>query len=96
MNHKEVIAAVASKMNMPVGDIEAYLNSTVDVMKERILEGKGVALHGFGNFDLKRREERLSVHPATGVRTIIPPKQVVAFKQGNQLKSKLKDLKYNG
>jgi DNA-binding protein HU-beta len=68
----------------------------VEVMKERILEGKGVALHGFGSFDLKRREERLSVHPATGVRTIVPPKQVVAFKQGSQLKSKLKDLKYNG
>lgn len=96
MNHKEVIAAVASRMNMPVGDIEAYLNTAVEVMKNRILEGKGVALHGVGIFDLKRREERLSVHPATGVRTIVPPKQVVGFKQGNSLKSKLKDLKYNG
>jgi DNA-binding protein HU-beta len=61
-----------------------------------MLDGNTITFHGFGSFELKRKEERLSVHPATGARTMIPPKQVVNFKQSTTLKSKLKDIQHNG
>jgi DNA-binding protein HU-beta len=42
--------------------------------------------------EVKKREERISVHPATQVRTLIPPKLVVNFKQSNALKDKINAL----
>ena len=42
--------------------------------------------------EVKKREERISVHPATQVRTLIPPKLVVNFKQSNTLKDKINAL----
>ena len=96
MNHKELVSAVAAKSGLNPRQAELYLEKTVEVLKNRLLEGKSIAFHGFGSFELKRKEERLSVHPVTGARTLVPPKQVVNFKQSISFKNKLKDLRNNG
>jgi nucleoid DNA-binding protein len=89
MNHKELVAAIASKMNLKKPEIENILDTMVQVFREQLSEGKTIGLHNFGNFEVRKKEERLSVHPATQVRTLIPPKLVVNFKQSNTLKEKI-------
>ncbi|HPH47613.1 MAG TPA: HU family DNA-binding protein, partial [Chryseolinea sp.] len=81
MKHKELIDAIADKINRSQEDTENLLQAAVDVLTSQLLEDKVINLQGFGSFELKRREERLSVHPATQVRTLIPPKQTVNFRQ---------------
>ena len=92
MNHKELIAAMAAKMNAPKSVVEALLDTTVKTCAELLIEEKTIGFQSFGNFEVRKKEERLSVHPATQIRTLIPPKLVVNFKQSNILKDKLKDL----
>lgn len=89
MNHKELVAAIASKMNLKKPDVENILDTMVQVFREQLSEGNTIGLHNFGNFEVRKKEERLSVHPATQVRTLIPPKLVVNFKQSNTLKEKI-------
>jgi len=92
MNHKELIAALSEKMNAPKSIVESLLDTTVAMCTELLVEEKTIGFQSFGNFEVRKKEERLSVHPATQIRTLIPPKLVVNFKQSTILKDKLKDL----
>ncbi len=95
MNHKELIASMATKMNAPKSVVESLLETTITTCKELLAEEKTIGFQGFGNFEVRKKEERLSVHPATQIRTLIPPKLVVNFKQSSILKDKLKDLPHH-
>ena len=95
MNHKELIANMAAKMNVPKSMVEILLETTVATCTELLVEEKTIGFQSFGNFEVRKKEERLSVHPSTQIRTMIPPKLVVNFKQSNILKDKLKDLPHN-
>ena len=75
--------------------MEDLLEKTVSTCNELLVDGKTIGFQSFGNFEVRKKEERLSVHPATQIRTLIPPKLVVNFKQSNILKDKLKDLPHN-
>ncbi len=95
MNHKELIAEIAAKMKLPRQEVERLLDATVAACTEQLGEGKTIGVQSFGNFEVRKKEERLSVHPATQIRTLIPPKLVVNFKQSNILKDKIKDLPHH-
>jgi len=95
MNHKELIASIAAKMNVPKSVVADLLETTVTTCTELLVEEKTIGFQSFGNFEVRKKEERLSVHPSTQVRTLIPPKLVVNFKQSNILKDKLKDLPHH-
>ncbi|NDV47666.1 HU family DNA-binding protein [Paludibacter sp. 221] len=92
MNHKELTNSIAAKLDMPKAEVEKLLGDTVSIFVEHLSAGTTIGLQGFGNMEVKKKEERISVHPATQVRTLVPPKLVVSFKQSNILKDKLKEL----
>jgi len=96
MNHKALVAAVASKLNQPEQEVENMLTATVEMIKDQLVADKLINFQGFGSFEFKRKEERLSVHPATQIRTLVPPKQVVNFRQSATLKVKLKEITRHG
>lgn len=92
MNHKELVNSLAAKLDLPKTETEKLLEATVSVFTEQLAEGATIGLQGFGNFEVRKKEERISVHPVTQTRTLTPPKLVVNFKQSNILKDKLKEL----
>ena len=95
MNNKELIASMATKMNAPKAVVATLLETTIATCSELLVEEKIIGFQSFGNFEVRKKEERLSVHPSTQIRTLIPPKLVVNFKQSNILKDKLKDLPHH-
>ncbi|MDO9634019.1 MAG: HU family DNA-binding protein [Paludibacter sp.] len=92
MKHKDLLIAIASSMNQSEETVEKLMDATVEILKTQLIEGNTIGLQGFGSFELRRKEERLSVHPVTKIRTLIPPKLVVNFKQSSTLKVKLKEI----
>lgn len=95
MNNKELIASMAAKMNAPKSVVEILLETTVTTCTELLVDEKTIGFQSFGNFEVRKKEERLSVHPSTQIRTLIPPKLAVNFKQSNILKDKLKDMPHH-
>ncbi len=89
MNYNELIAALASKSQSSADEIKVLLDKTLNVMRNELTSGNSIHFQGFGSLDVKRKEERLTVHPATKQRTLVPPKQVVSFRQSLAFKSKL-------
>lgn len=49
----------------------------------------GIVVAGFGTFEPRLREERISVHPATGKRLLVPPRIYLGFKASPVLKQKI-------
>lgn len=93
MNHKELIARLAERNNLSKLEVEKLMDTTVNTIKEQLIDGKTIGIQSFGSFEVRKKEERLSVHPATQIRTLIPPKLVINFKQSNILKDKLNEIK---
>ncbi|MDR2840699.1 MAG: HU family DNA-binding protein [Paludibacter sp.] len=92
MNHSDLISKISEKAGLTAAEIENLLVATSQVFTEQLLDDKIIGIQNFGNFELRLKEERLSVHPTTKVRTLVPPKRVVNFKQSNNLKDKLKGV----
>jgi DNA-binding protein HU-beta len=91
MTNKELIARLSSKSNLSKQEIEQILDSTIMAFTSMLVAEKTIGIQSFGNFEIKKKEERLSVHPSTQRRTLIPPKLVVNFRQSNVLKDKLNE-----
>ncbi len=51
--------------------------------------GEQVKLSGFGNFDLRDKNERLGRNPKTGEKVPIPARRVVTFRPGQKLRARV-------
>lgn len=65
---------------------EIIVETVFESMKEALSRGEKVEIRGFGNFRLKKRRSRKARNPKTGESVDVPPKSVVYFKVGKELR----------
>lgn len=58
-------------------------------ISEALESGRQVKLSGFGNFDLRSKNERPGRNPKTGEEIPISARRVVTFKPGQKLKARV-------
>ena len=92
MNTLELTSSLAQKLLLSKTEVTQRLEDTVAVVIAELLKNKSVSFHNFGTLEVKKREERISVHPSSGKRMLVPPKLVIKFKMSNILKEKLKGV----
>ena len=93
MNAAQLTSELAKRLKKSKPEINELLITTTDIIAEQLSSDNIVSIHNFGTLELKKREERVSVNPATGQRAIIPPKLVVGYKVSPTLKDKIKGTK---
>ena len=86
VNTKDLITIIRGRLNLPADEAEQYFDAVVSTIKEQLLKGNTVAIQGFGQFEPKKKNERISVNPASGERMLVPPKLSLTFKPSNVLK----------
>ena len=91
MTQKELISETAKSLDMTKVQTEQLLNATSEQIVQALLDGKSVMIQNFGTLEVKQKNERVTVHPKTGVRTLTPPKLQVNFKANPNLKEELKN-----
>ena len=91
MTQKELISETAKSLDMTKVQTEQLLNATSELIVQALLDGKSVMIQNFGTLEVKQKNERVTVHPKTGVRTLTPPKLPVNFKANPNLKEELKN-----
>jgi len=79
------------QMQLPKKDADQLVNTFLDAVVEALHRGEGVELRGFGSFRLRDRQARVGRNPRSGQSIQVPPKRVVYFKLGKELRSKLID-----
>jgi integration host factor subunit beta len=72
-------------------DADLLVNTFLESIIESLRTGEGIELRGFGSFRLRDRKARQGRNPRSGESIEVPPKRVVYFKLGKELRSKLID-----
>lgn len=65
---------------------EIIVETVFESMKEALSRGEKVEIRGFGNFRLKKRKSRTARNPKTGQLVEVPPKSIIYFKVGKELR----------
>lgn len=91
MDSKSFCHAVAEGLGVPESDALSLVKGLAEAVRDAALDGDSVALAGFGTFEPRKRDERLTVHPATGIRMLVPPRVTLIFRSALALKRKFKN-----
>ena len=95
MKNKEFITELANRMGWSPKEVTELMATFSSVLSSRLVDNDSVYLHGFGQVEVKKKLERVTVNPVNGKRYLVPPKLGAIFKPGMTLKSRLKELGEN-
>src|SRR3546814_16564358 len=86
-------AEMAERLYEEVGlnkrEAKEFVDAFFDALREGLQAGRPVKLSGFGNFDLRRKNQRPGRNPTTGEEIPISARPVVPFRPGQQLKERV-------
>lgn len=89
MDNKTIVETLSARMDLSRETIEMLIEGLSNIMKDCGKQLDSISIAGFGNFEAKKRNERVAVHPATGKRLLVPPKISYSFKASSNLKEKV-------
>lgn len=90
MDNKGFIDALARRLDVSRKDAIIVAEAVSTAVIDCCVEGDSIAIPGFGNFETKKKLERIMAVPtAGGKRLLIPPKIVMTFKPSALLKQRL-------
>jgi nucleoid DNA-binding protein len=90
MTKKDIILKVSDDTNLKQTDVKRIVQRTFDYMIEALVRGEKIELRNFGVFKIKERKSRTGRNPRTGQVVPVPPRKVVVFKPGLEMKQKVK------
>ncbi|HOW42732.1 MAG TPA: HU family DNA-binding protein [Candidatus Omnitrophota bacterium] len=90
MTKKDIILKVADETGLKQTDVKQVVQKTFDYMVEALVRGEKIELRNFGVFKIKERKSRTGRNPRTGQVVPVPPRKVVIFKPGLEMKHQVK------
>lgn len=86
-------AEMAQRLFEDVGlnkrEAKEFVDTFFDVIRDALELGDNVKLSGFGNFDLRQKNQRPGRNPKTGEEIPISARRVVTFRAGQKLKARV-------
>ncbi|MFK7958379.1 MAG: integration host factor subunit alpha [Lysobacterales bacterium] len=70
-------------------EAKEFVDAFFETVRTSLEDGEQVKLSGFGNFDLRQKNERPGRNPKTGEEIPISARTVVTFRPGQKLKSRV-------
>ena len=89
MNKGQLISKISEDAGLTKVQASAALEAVVDGVTGTLRAGDKLTLVGFGTFAISARAARKGRNPQTGAEINIPAKNVVKFKAGKDLTSKV-------
>ena len=80
MNNKEFISALSQKEGLLQRDAQKMVNLLVAELSSQFENGNTLTIQNFGQFEVRKKLERVVVNPSSGQRMLVPPKLVLNFK----------------
>ncbi|PIP18598.1 MAG: integration host factor subunit beta [Candidatus Omnitrophica bacterium CG08_land_8_20_14_0_20_41_16] len=90
MTKKDLILKVSDKTDLKQITVKLVVQKVLDCIIEALVRGEKIELRNFGIFKVKQRKNRTGRNPRTNQVIPIPPKKVVIFKSGLEMKQKIK------
>ncbi|MDP3143422.1 MAG: HU family DNA-binding protein [Candidatus Omnitrophota bacterium] len=88
MTKKDIVIKITDETGIKQVDVKKVVQKTLDCIVDSLTRGEKVELRNFGVFKLKERRARTGRNPRTGQTVPVPPRKVVVFKAGLEMKKK--------
>ncbi|MDR2679595.1 MAG: HU family DNA-binding protein [Tannerella sp.] len=95
MKDVELVTALSKEMNMSPKEVMDTLSAFFLLIGDTLSNSGSVSISGLGQFEAKKKAERISVNPVNGKRYLIPPKITPVYKPAASWKTYLKKLDEN-
>ncbi|RJP28717.1 MAG: integration host factor subunit beta [Candidatus Omnitrophota bacterium] len=89
MTKKDIILRISDETNIKQIAVKKVVQKTFDYIIEALIRGEKIELRNFGVFKIKQRKSRTGRNPRTGQVVPVPPRKVVIFKPGLEMKKKV-------
>ena len=97
MDHKTFMSNVSKASGLDPEVCNAFQESFRELLESSLASGETVSIPSFGNFEPRKRNERIMSHPSIkGKRLLVPPKLVASFKPSTVLKNKINKVNEDG
>lgn len=90
MTKKDIVLKITDTTGIKQVDVKRIVQKTFDFIIESLIRSEKVELRNFGVFKIKERRARFGRNPRTGQSVPVPPRKVVVFKPGLEMKHKIK------
>jgi len=90
MTKKDIVLKVSDETNLKQMDVKKVVQKTFDCIIDALARGENIELRNFGVFKIKQRKSRIGRNPRTGQVVPVPPRKVVVFKSGLEMKKKVR------
>ena len=90
MTKKDIVLKITDMTGIKQVDVKRIVQKTFDVVIDSLVRSEKVELRNFGVFKIKERKARFGRNPRTGESVPVPPRKVVVFKPGLEMKQKIK------
>ncbi len=89
MTKDDLTNTVASRLGETTTRAAIIVETILEGVVAAIQRGEEVELRGFGSFRFRHRAARKGRNPRTGVSVDVPPRRVVYFRMGRELRAAL-------
>lgn len=90
MTKKDIVLKISDETGIKQIDVKKVVQKTFDAIVESLSQFNKVELRNFGVFKIKERRARTGRNPRTGDVVPVPPRKVVVFKPGLEMKQKVR------
>ncbi len=85
----DMAESLFNKMGLNKREARELVDLFFQELEASLTVGVQLKLYGFGNFDLRDKNERPGRNPKTGQKVSIPARRVVTFTPGKKLKARV-------
>lgn len=89
----DMVEKLIEELNLGKHDAKDIVELFFNEIRECLKDNEQVKLSGFGNFDLRDKNERPGRNPKTGEEIPISARRVVTFKAGQKLRNEVEAFK---
>ena len=85
----DMVEALFDQLGLNKREAKDFVEMFFEEIRGALSKGEQVKLSGFGNFDLRNKNERPGRNPKTGEEIPITARRVVTFRPGQKLKARV-------
>lgn len=92
MNNKEFEKKLIETLPFKTDVVGQLSREWLLILEKELSQDNSVQINSFGIFELKKKSERITKHPSTKKRILIPPKLTLVFSPSKLIKSVIKKI----
>ena len=85
----ELADLLFEKVGLNKREAKEFVDAFFEVVRDALEKGEQVKLSGFGNFDLRFKNQRPGRNPKTGVEVPIAPRRVLTFRASQKMRERI-------